>query len=245
MNLFKTKSIKYDEIEFICAESDFDVIPHPIPAAKMIPDWFKAIPPKLGEGFDKSTVKSCNPFLDALSIGYIIPLAAPIYVKTNETATVLEYDSRYGGPSGVRRMINEHNKEQITDSKCPNPNEKYPPLKFSNWWLFKTPPEYSLLFVPPLNRVEKRFQCFSGVVDAPYYQHEYVNFPFQFFEENFEGVIEAGTPLVQVIPIRKDLLLKKHSFKKMSKEDHTAQEKTRWKRSHDESHYKHDIHRKL
>lgn len=206
---------KNNEIEFLCAEEDYGVIPAPYPAKKNIPDWFKALPMKLGnKGIQTSTVKRCSPFLDALSVGYIIPLAADVEFTVNEDASGLSYNSRFYKP-----IIENHNPDQISSAKSPNPLSPRPPIKFLNYWMIKTPPEYSLLFVPPLNRVETRFTCFSGIVDHPYYELEYVNFPFVFMQPNFEGIIEAGTPLMQVIPIRKDSLLPKHKVRQFDQKD--------------------------
>jgi hypothetical protein len=119
-------------------------------------------------------------------------------------------------------------------------------MKFLNWWMIKTPPEYSLLFLPPLNRIEDRFLCYSGIVDHPYFQYEYVNFPFIFTKNNFRGVIEAGTPLMQVIPIRKDSLLLTHRCRQVSEED---KKNTGWMRKMktlvNQSVYRNHIHRKL
>jgi hypothetical protein len=46
------------------------------------------------------------------------------------------------------------------------------------------------------------FQTFSGVVDTDSYTMP-VNFPF-LLRKDFEGVIPKGTPIAQVIPIRRD-----------------------------------------
>jgi len=194
---------KDDTIEFLCEEEDYGIMPAPFPAKKDIPDWFKALPTKLGnKGFKTSTIKRCMPFLDALSVGYIIPLAADVEFTSNEDATGVEYKWNFHKP-----MVENHGKEQITAPKSPNPLGDKPPIKFLNYWRIKTPPDYSLLFIPPLNRIEPRFVCYSGLVDAPYYERENVNFPFFFLQPNFSGIIEAGTPLMQVIPIKKDNLL--------------------------------------
>ena len=37
-------AFKNDEIEFLCAEEDYGIIPTPYPSRKNIPDWFKALP---------------------------------------------------------------------------------------------------------------------------------------------------------------------------------------------------------
>ena len=233
---------KNDEIEFLCAEEDYGIIPSPYPAKKNIPDWFKALPSRTGNhGIRTSTVKRCMPFLDALSVGYIIPLASDVEFVSNEDGSGIEYKWSFH-----KTMIENHNKEQISSPKCPNPADPRPPIKFMPWWMIKTPPEYSLLFVPPLNRIEDRFICYSGLVDYPYYQYEYINFPFTFTKNNFSGIIEAGTPLIQVIPIRKDSLLPNYNCREFTEAD---KEKTSWIRrvreKVHESVYKNKIHRKM
>lgn len=233
---------KNREIEFLCAEEDYGIIPAPYPARKNIPDWFKALPMKLGNGgLRTSTIKRCSPFLDALSVGYIIPLAADVEFVSNQDGSGVDYKWRFH-----KKMVENHQQDQITTAKSPNPLDPRPPIKFLNYWMMKTPPEYSLLFLPPLNRIEDRFVCYSGMVDSPYYQYEYVNFPFFFMKNGFSGIIEAGTPLVQVIPIRKDMLLPSYKCRQFTEED---KEKTDWLRKvrdlvH-ESIYRDKMHRKM
>lgn len=235
-------AFKNDEIEFFCDEEDYGVIPAPYPAKKNIPDWFKALPPKIGnKGFDTSTVKRCMPFLDALTTGYIIPLAADVEFVVNEDLSGVDYKWKF-----YKTMIENHGMEQVSTDKSPNPIVPRPPMKFLNYWKIKTPPDYSLLFMPPLNRIEPRFTCMSGIVDAPYYQYEFINFPFVFNKPNFSGIIEAGTPLVQVIPIRKEFVLPKHTVRTSTPED---AEKTNWLRkirgSIHESLYRNKMHKKI
>lgn len=239
-NIFRSV-FKDDVIEFLCAEEDYGIIPAPYPAKKNIPDWYKALPPKIGnKGLKTSTIKRCMPFLDAMMVGYIIPLAADVEVQTNEDASGVDYKWDF-----YKSMVENHNQEQITTDKCPNPMSPRPPIKFLNYWMIKTPPEYSLLFMPPLNRTETRFACYSGVVDSPYAEQEYVNFPFFFLEPNFRGIIEAGTPLVQVIPIRKDNLLPKYRERIFTEEEKQATTRLRTIRNNvHESLYKDNIHRK-
>ena len=47
------------------------------------------------------------------------------------------------------------------------------------------------------------FTIMPGIVDTDTFDHP-VNFPFQMNEKGFEGVIKAGTPMVQVIPFKRD-----------------------------------------
>lgn len=195
-----------DKIHFRCLEEDWDVIPKPYPARKFIPDWFKALPVSLGpkdgveDRFENSTIKRCMPFLDAMNLGYIIPLAADVEFTTNDTASEVNWYCKFG-----RNVIESHNSKQITTDKSPNPMSKFPALKFCNFWNVKTPKGWSTLFLPPINRVDERFICYSGLVDTDNYSNM-VNFPFFFTKPNYTGVLKAGTPLVQAIPIKREFL---------------------------------------
>ena len=66
-------------IEFLCRPEDLGVIAEPIPAKTALPSWLRKLP-----GVDRTnltatnnglTVKRCMPFLDAMTTGWLIPLA--------------------------------------------------------------------------------------------------------------------------------------------------------------------------
>lgn len=231
-SLFKKKEPK---IEFLCYEDDYGNIPEPYPARKLIPSWFKSLPMKLSPGFKSSTVKRCPPFLDAMVTGWIIPLVADVEIQSNEDCSGVTYSWNF-----LRPMIQNHETDQISSDKVPSPHLPKPPIKWLNWWAIKCPPGYSLLFVPPLNREDPRFTCFSGLVDADGY-FEFINFPFVWNVPNFHGIIPAGTPLMQVIPIKRDSLFDKHVIRAFTDADMKDLEDTRRKRSSHESHYRDNI----
>lgn len=234
----KLKSvIKTPEIEFLCYEEDYGIIPEPYPARKFMPEWFKALPPKINREnkIENSTIKRCAPFLDAMTVGWIIPLVADVQFVTNGDGSGVDYKWMFG-----RTMVENHSFSQISDGKIPHPQMPKPPMKFLNWWAIKVPPGYSVLFVPPLNRQDSRFTCMSGFVDCDGY-FEFINFPFFFNEPNYIGLVEAGTPLVQAIPIRRDALLSKEKIRKFEKKDHNDLNTTRKIRSVHESVYRNKI----
>lgn len=231
----KLKSvIKTPEIEFLCHEEDFGIIPEPYPARKLVPDWFKALPPKVNKQnkIENSTIKRCAPFIDAMSVGWIIPLAADVEFISNGDLSGIDYKWTF-----YKKMVENHSKEQISTAEAPHPELPKPPMKFLNWWAIKVPKGYSVLFVPPLNRPDYRFTCMSGFVDCDGY-FEYVNFPFMFHQPNYTGIIAAGTPLVQAIPIKRDGLLKRSKIRSFTKEDHDDLETTRKRRKVHESIYR-------
>jgi hypothetical protein len=78
------------------------------------------------------------------------------------------------------------------------------------------------------------------LVDCDKY-FEFVNLPFVWNEPNFHGILPAGTPLVQVIPIKRSSLIKAETPKQFSLSDINELHKTRKKRQSHESLYRDNL----
>lgn len=185
-------------IEFLCRPEDEGVIAPPVPARSMLPDWFRRLPAvdaaQLSVSDNGLTVKRCMPFFDALATGWILPLAATVRLQiADEGRTV------HAGWEFDRPMVSNHAPPQVAG----HPALPRPPVKFHNHWTICTAPGWSCLFLPPLNRPNPVFECVAGIVDTDRYASP-VNLPF--FATGADGlhVIERGTPLVQVIPFRRE-----------------------------------------
>lgn len=76
-------------------------------------------------------------------------------------------------------------------------------MKFHSYWTIRTPEGWSCLFLPPVNRPDDVVHVFGGVVDTDTYRSP-VNFPFVVTADDGVLTLEQGTPLVQVIPFRRD-----------------------------------------
>ena len=63
-----------------------------------------------------------------------------------------------------------------------------------------------MLFTHPLNREDLPFRTLSGMVDCDRWRDGLVHFPALWIDPNFEGVLPAGTPVAQAIPIRRETL---------------------------------------
>lgn len=240
MSLWKSL-FQEGKVEFFCAEEDYGVIPPPIPARNVMPEWYKHLAPKINNEnkLKNSTIKRCAPFLDAMVSGWIIPLAADVEIATDPTCGEVKYQWLFHKP-----MIENHSKEQVGSDSHPNPNSPKPPMKFINYIGIKIPEGYSALFVPPLNRPDPRFQCIAGMVDDTYMGNgalEFINFPFFFNTPNYTGLIKAGTPLVQMILIKRDDVLKQSRnvrYHPMNAEETALITKTRRLRNSQESYYR-------
>lgn len=200
INLFKKKQ---PVIEFYCHPSYYGVIPEPKPAAKHIPDWFKKIPIFVeGErdnfGGKSMSAKKCIPMLDAMSLGYVIPLQGDLGIQTNEDCSEIRVSD-----NPTVKLAEFHNIKQLGEKTAPG--FPAPPLKFINHWVIKTAPGWSSLIIPLINALDKpkHFTCLSGLVDTDTYPKE-INFPAIWHTPNFDDVLPAGTPLVLVIPIKRD-----------------------------------------
>ena len=76
------------KISFVCRPEDLGVIAEPRPAKADMPAWFRKIPPVDLEHVRATdsgiTVKRCMPFLDALTTGWILPLAATVRLEIKD-----------------------------------------------------------------------------------------------------------------------------------------------------------------
>ncbi len=185
-------------IRFLCSPEDDGVIAPPVAAKTVMPDWFRRLP-AIDAGAacaanNGLTVKRCMPFLDAMTTGWILPLAATVRLEIRDEGREVE-----AGWEFDRVMVSNHGAHQVAG----NPREPSPPCKFHNYWSIQTAPGWSCLFVPPLNRPPQPFECVAGIVDTDTYS-AHINLPF--FASAPDGVytIEKGTPLVQVIPFLRD-----------------------------------------
>ncbi len=185
-------------IRFSCEPADEGVIAPPVAAKAYIPDWFRKLPAVDPEVQSTSntglTVKRCLPFLDAMTTGWIIPLAATVRLEVSEGGTRVD-----AGWDFDRTMVSNHGMHQVRG----NPMGARPPCKFHNFWTITTPPGWSCLFVNPLNRPNGVFEVSAAVVDTDTYRSP-IHFPFFATAEDGLYVIEKGSPIVQVIPFKRD-----------------------------------------
>ncbi|MDX2233086.1 MAG: hypothetical protein NW200_01190 [Hyphomonadaceae bacterium] len=185
-------------IDFICEERDKGVIAEPRPARAAMPDWYRRLAPLDHDAVSTAnnglTIKRCMPFVDALKLGWILPVCATVRLEISEGGARLD-----AGWDFDRPMVTFHNREQVAG----HPRLPRPPAKLHNYWTVRTPKGWSCLFTPLLNRADGVIEIVSGVVDTDRYP-AHIHFPF--FATGADGryTLEKGMPLVQVIPFRRD-----------------------------------------
>ena len=212
----KDKEHKDLEVEFMCEPELMNAIPEPIPANKVMPDWYKNLDMYPDDNPGMATVRACMPFLDALSSGWVIPIPADIQVfSANQKGGWTEFSS-----NASFSVVEHHSEEQVGDAPIPGA-----PSKFINHWSIKTPPGYSTLFLQPMNRMESRFQVFSGIVDTDNYTNN-INFPFIWTKSGYDGMIERGTPMVQMIPFKRENTISDAICRTMTDDEQLKQKQT-------------------
>tara|TARA_S200002703_G_scaffold86546_1_gene74574 strand:+ start:1083 stop:1814 length:732 start_codon:yes stop_codon:yes gene_type:complete len=200
-----------NEIKFIASKKYIDSTEiFPEPSVLSIPLWYK----ELKHSPELKTVKGCIPFLDTLTTGYIIKMPIDYHLTHNLKKDGNRYAKGYTeiyDTAGVNLNTKENNDAHPiiqVGKKCPfaSKNKDLPFHKIYNPWTIKTPPGYSCLFLPPMNNSDDRFSIIPGIVDTDTFISE-INFPIIINGDKYpmlETTIEMGTPLVQVIPFKRE-----------------------------------------
>jgi hypothetical protein len=187
MSWFQRKPL----IEFTCDPKLRLILAKPAPAKEFIPEWFAKLKPQ----DTHPTAKRCLPFVQAMTEGWIIPLAVDVKLTVSGGGKNVKFDwdnKRLG-------MIGPHDMRQIGG----HPSNPRHIGKIINHWGVKTRTGWSCLFLPPLNRPSPIIETFAGIVDTDVYM-DVVNVPFVVNKDvDGEHIFPAGMPLVQVIPFKR------------------------------------------
>ena len=185
------------KVIFRCFPEWEALLPKPAPASDALPEWLKSMPAAVHSdilGAEVRTAKHCVPFIDALSRGFLVPLAAD--VKVSDSNFSWSWDVPALSRSRITRApISFHLGEQLAGT--PLAERDALAVKFNNFWTIETPPGHSLLITHPLNRSDLPFRTVAGIVDCDRYDHGFVHFPAQWTDHTFTGTLHRGTPVAQ------------------------------------------------
>lgn len=183
------------------SEHVWEVREKPYPASKKLPEWWKKIPPystfdnklRLSPG-PTVTVKKCLPTLDAISAGYIVPLWADLMVSQDNNMPLVQWPTS-------EPVLQTWAKEQVSGYEI---IENFSPIvfKYLHGWIIKTPPGWSSFITHPIGYQNLPFRSISGIVDTDSLETD-INTPI-IIKKDFEGIIEKGTPMFQIIPFKRE-----------------------------------------
>lgn len=181
----------------------------PIPAKKMIPDWYKNVNENclsddlimdakfLSENRIETykTIKSCVPVLDYLTSGYIIRSHSQILL----TPKMINEDTKnfWWKSSDTRLDSHIHNQCPVSIDGIKNVY-----MKYMNSWKVKVPRGYSCLFYQPKFFLEDRYVLFPSIVDCDTFD-SYVHFP-GYVKTDKSFYINPGDPIMIVFPFKRE-----------------------------------------
>lgn len=184
-------------------------VPCPQAATKYVPKWYKEIPKlnkkyenesKIDQVINNKTIKTCAPFLDCFLSGYIQETWCDIYIEYDQSNDYVHY------AWSLDPKIMSHRNNVSSEIFSKDGTFYKTEFVWQTYWMPKLPSGYSMLFTHPFNRLELPFYSLSGIIDNDKFfgtPNNKGNFPF-YIKRGFSGIIPAGTPMYQMIPIKRE-----------------------------------------
>jgi hypothetical protein len=182
------------------------ILSMPKPATNNVPDWYRD--QKIFSNNQNNVIKTrseksvatyklCVPLVDSLTSGYYFVTPCDIII-TNQSDTEYNPEIEWGvdwSPLDIQ------DKELLGNFPCPVGHSSVS-LRWITDWKIITPKGYSLWITHPSQRFDLPFTTMTGFVDTDKFPNR-LFFPF-FLREGFEGIIPEGTPIAQIIPVKRD-----------------------------------------
>ena len=186
-------------------------IPHPRPATKFVPEWYKKmelliqtkerVSEKGVATVDHPTMKKCMPVRDYLTTGYIIPCWQDILIRKDSEGKYHNQVREAEHLSNAYAMgVSWHSINQVVGSPFEKFTDGEKLLKFLNPWVIQTPKGYSTYFTAPFFH-EGAVTILPAIVDTDTHNVQ-INFPAIIHED--ECRIERGTPIIHAIPFKRE-----------------------------------------
>jgi hypothetical protein len=178
------------------------VLDKPKPASEYIPEWYKKAKPYTDpsgkkaptlDGTPYATIKRCMPVYDMMTAGYIMETPYDIYVRQTEDGPYFQWGNTDAiAFQDVKQFQNHPYSRDINYA-----------VRITIPWSIKTPKGWSIMVMEPQHHEQGPITCASGIVDTDEF-----SIPFNMFlklrDPNFEGMIPAGTPFLQIIPFKRE-----------------------------------------
>lgn len=146
----------------------------------------------------------CSGIHELLNISYVITSVTDISITTNGDGKSFKWEVPTAAISKMvgYDAVSHFESVQYGDHVNLPENTLKTIVKIQTGWTVKLPRNYALVFSPLTYNEENRFTAFSGVLD-PTISNE-LNVPLFWHILNGKTVIEAGTPLALLTPIKQE-----------------------------------------
>jgi len=198
-------------IDFFCTDENVLKYWPPSPASNCVPEEISNLetPKERYKSQEPPVVniKSCMPAMDYLTSGYIIYNAYEVELETvfnNFKETIkLKTAQTINQPSTdafSRKSMAVFERDSCPMSKHDVKIKQY--FKFRSMWSIKTPPGYSCLVMQPFYLPNNEIQILPGIVDTDSYHLPISVTGYVISKDKLR--ISPGTPLLQIIPFKRD-----------------------------------------
>lgn len=188
-----------NNIEFSCNDTSAIENYPPLPSSKIIPDWYKEVPPLLKEvpGYlindNIGSVKKCVPVLDYLTSGYIIR-------NTYQINLTKSPDNIYEGFKSNSAKADHVGGQPYHQCPVNLDGKKHHYVKIHQPWLIRTPPGYSCLIYQPHYFFNKNYEILPAIIDTDKHTEAVALVSIL----HSDTVIDPGDPLVVVFPFKRE-----------------------------------------
>lgn len=187
------------------SKSTPDIVPEPVTASSVMPEWYKKQPGIYGEinhfSIASPTIKKCMPIFDAISAGYILKIPCDIYVDATNPEK-LNYSTTDEIKEFLPELFQEHSYPQYNHYDIDLNMYHKQIFRVNPHWAVSTESGTSVLYTHPLHRDDLPFVTLTAIIDTDKFISR--GALSMFIKKDFRGVIKQGTPFAQVIPIVRD-----------------------------------------
>jgi hypothetical protein len=173
----------------------FENLLKPLPAKKLLPEWYKN--QNSYTDIEEATIKKCMPIFDAMTFGYFLLSQSNITIdSTNKDKLSISTDNNFDN-----QIFKNHSFGQYSKYKIPLGYHSEI-IRIHPMWCIKTPNGYSSLFLNPIHHESKDLIAIDGLIDTDNFISDgHLSF---FVKSNSIFTIKKGTPLIQVIPFKRE-----------------------------------------
>lgn len=195
-------------IEFRTFNKESYANTRPVAAREMQPEWWKKQKVRVDHrGRMAQTIRSCPSMQDWLTMGYYILATEDIHVMNGPDWDWPDDGEKFSTSPTANHYSQSHPSAQLQDSVeymgAQGPVKDA--FKITSNWNMITPEGYSVLFLDPFMFSNKYFACWQGVIDSDRFNINMDNAQIIFYPKvNHSFTIEAGTPLVQIFPFKRE-----------------------------------------
>lgn len=183
----------------------------PTPAIRSMPQWWKDMPKHSGISThamqrnmsESGSMRTCPAVNDAMYAGYTVYFPSDLYID----ATKRQLQARCQQFIQNDKIWESFPYYKIHEERIAHGfvgGQDYHPetIKIQTYWGVRTEKGYSSFFMHPTNRYDLPFYAAPAIVDTDVYP---TWFPYTMYvKKGFQGVIQRGTPFLQIFPFRRE-----------------------------------------